>query len=36
MFYEDIQDMDLTTALRGLMSLFSDMAAMVPLISQRY
>lgn len=29
MFCEDIQDMDLATALRGLMSLFTDMAAMV-------
>ena len=29
MFCEDIQDMDLTTALQELMSLFTDMAAMV-------
>lgn len=29
MFCDDIQDMDLTTALQGLMSLFTDMAAMV-------
>ena len=29
MFCEDIQDMDFTNALQGLMSLFTDMAAMV-------
>lgn len=29
MFCDDIQDMDLTTALQGLMSLITDMAAMV-------
>ena len=29
MFCEDIQDMDLTTALQGLMSLFTDMSAMI-------
>lgn len=29
MFCDDIQDMDLTTALQGLMSLFTNMAAMV-------
>lgn len=30
MFCEDIQDMDLTNALQGLMSLFTDIASMLP------
>ena len=29
MFCDDIQDMDLTNALQGLMSLFTDIATMV-------
>ena len=29
MFCEDIQDMDLTNALQGLMSLFTDIASIV-------
>lgn len=29
MFCDDIQDMDLTTALQGLLSLFVDIASMV-------